>query len=93
MSIVPPSWESLVGEVIVLDMVSRFVCVGTLIELQDDYFLLSEADVHDLRDTSSTRDQYLLQCSRDGMAANRKWAWIRREEIVGFSRLTDVIVD
>jgi hypothetical protein len=93
MSVVPPSWESFLGEVVVLDMVSRFVCVGTLMEVQSDYFLLSEVDVHDLRDTPSTRDQYVLQCSRDGMSANRKWAWIRREEIVGISRLSDVIVD
>jgi hypothetical protein len=93
MSIVPPSWESLVGNVVVLDMVSRFVGVGTLVEVQSDYLLLSDVDVHDLRDTPSTRDQYVLQCSRDGMAANRKWAWIRREEIVGISRLSDVITD
>jgi hypothetical protein len=93
MSIVPPSWKSLFGEVVVLDLSSTFVCVGTLMEEQNDYLLLSEVDVHDLRDAPTTREQYVLQCRRDGMVTNRRWAWIRCGEVVGLSRLDDVIID
>ena len=93
MKAMPPAWESLFGDIVVLDLDSRFVCVGTLVEVQGDYLLLSDADVHDLRDTSTTRDLYVLQCRRDGTTPNRQWAWIRSEEIVGLSRLADVITD
>lgn len=93
MKAIPPALETLFGEVVVLDLESRFVCVGTLMERQGEYLLLSEADVHDLRDTPSTRDQYVLHCRRDGMTANRQWAWIRADEVIGMSRLSDVVVD
>lgn len=93
MSIGPPEWRALYGEVVVLDLESRFVCVGTLVEKQHDYLLLSQADVHDLHNTPTTRDQYVLQCRRDGVSPNRQWAWIRAEEVVGLSRLEDVIVE
>ncbi len=93
MQAIPPSWESLFGELVVLDLESRYVAVGTLVELQGDYLLLSELDMHDLRDTTTTRDQYVLQCARDGMTANRRWAWVKAESVVGLSRLADVIVE
>lgn len=87
----PPTWQNLLGQVVVLDVSSPFVYVGRLIEQQHDYLLLEEVDVHDLRDTSTTREQYVTQVKRLGLTSNRRWAWVRLSELVGLSRLEDVI--
>lgn len=86
-------WHELAGQVVVLDLVSSFVCVGKLAETQDAFLRLEDADVHDLRDTTSTRDQYVLKCRLHGPTPNRRQAWISTREVVGISRLADVIID
>jgi hypothetical protein len=90
---IPPSWADLQDEIVVLDLRSSYVYVGRLVVPQGEYLLLGDADVHDLRDTTATRDQYVLQCRRLGITANRRWVWINAQEIVGVSRLADVIVE
>ena len=85
--------HELTGQVVVLDMVSSFVCIGRLAEHQGDFLRLDDADVHDLRDTTSTRDQYVLKCRLHGHMPNRQQAWLSLREVVGISRLADVIVD
>lgn len=88
-----PTWQDLLDQEVVLDLASPYVCVGRLVERQGEYLLLAEADVHDLRDTATTREQYVVQCRRLGVAANRRWAWLALREIVGISRLADVKLD
>ena len=87
-----PQFSSLFGEQVVLDLRSPFLCVGKLTEQQKDYLLLADADMHDLRDSTTTRDQYLVK-AKDGMPPNRRWVWIPLAELVGVSRLADVIQD
>ena len=82
----------LLGEVIVLDMSSRYVVLGTLESIGGSFLRLVEADVHDLRDTSTTRDSYVLDARRFGVSAGRTEAWIRIDDVVGVSRLDAVIV-
>lgn len=89
----PPSvWQSLVGEVVVLDLSSPFVYVGTLLEHQADFVVLQDVDAHDLRDTTTTREQYVLHCRKFGPTPNRQRAWVSLREVVGISRLADVIL-
>lgn len=84
--------ESLIGRSVVLDLASRYVCIGTL-EGADTYFLqLTDADMHDLRDTSTTREVYVLDARRHGVNANRRQVSVRREEVVGISALDDVMM-
>ena len=86
-------WPELIGQVVVLDMASSFVCLGKLVRFDRDFALLEDADVHDLRDTSATREQYVLECRRHGVTANRRLAWVSLKEVVGISRLADVVMD
>ena len=86
-------WSEFIGQEIVLDLASTFVCVGRLIKLERDFALLEEADVHDLRDTTATREQYVLDCRRHGITPNRRFAWVSLKEVVSLSRLADVVID
>jgi hypothetical protein len=90
-SAIPP-WDELVGQLIVLDMTSPWVFVGRLIASKGDFLVLEGADAHDLRDTSTTREKYILDCREHGVNENRRQVWVNLREVVGVSRLVDVLL-
>ncbi len=79
------------GREVVLDLQSTYVVLGTLAGEDHRYVILKEADVHDLRDTTTTRDAYVLDARRHGIQPNRKRVLIRHTEIVTLSALEDVL--
>jgi hypothetical protein len=89
-------WRSapqLLGQVVVLDVASVYVYIGRMVRLDDDCLELEDADVHDLRDTSTTREKYVLDSRLYGVRPNRRRVWVRTHEVVSISRLEDVIPD
>jgi hypothetical protein len=85
------AFETLVGQVVVIDLTSPFVVLGRLRGVEGPYYIVEEADLHDLRDTATTRDIYVLDAKRHGVNSNRKRAFVRCEGVVGISRLADVV--
>ncbi len=87
-----PELEAQIGQEIVLDLASPYVMVGRFVGRQGEFLLLRDADVHDLRDTTSTREQYVLNCRGHGTNVNRQWVWVSLREIVAISRLQDGVL-
>lgn len=83
--------DDLIGEIIVIDLTSRYVIAGTLIGQDHHYLVLEEADVHDLRDTTTTREMYVHEMGLHGVAANRKRILVNRTEVVSLSALKEII--
>lgn len=83
-------WE---GQTVVVDCQSPFVIVGTLVQATDQYLELGKADIHDLRDTGTSRELYVVKAARHGVAHNRETLLVRMPEAVGISRLVDVVVE
>jgi hypothetical protein len=83
--------QGLIGREVVLDLASPFVILGTLHEADHRYLILANADVHDLRDTATTREIYVLKSRRHGISANRQQVLVRRDEVVSLSALDDVL--
>jgi hypothetical protein len=83
--------ESLVGHVIVFDLTSRFVILGTYRGTDGPHYIVENADVHDLRDATTTRDLYVIDAKRHGVNCNRQRVLVRCDGVVGISRLEDVI--
>ncbi len=83
--------ETLVGREIVVDIQSYYVYVGCLKEYDQHYFVLDEADVHDLRDTPTTRDMYVYETKKYGVRATRKQVTLCRDQVISFSSLDDVM--
>ncbi|MCA9075534.1 MAG: hypothetical protein KDA93_10915 [Planctomycetaceae bacterium] len=86
-----PLLEQLIGQPVVLDVASLYIYLGTLSEVDHKYLILTDADVHDLRDTTTTRELYVLDSKRHGLSVNRKRVLVNRHEIVSISALADVI--
>lgn len=81
------------GEIVVVDCASPFVIVGTLLGATAEYVELCDADMHDLRDTSTNRELYLVKTARHGVEPNRASLLLRMADVVGISRLADVAIE
>ena len=86
-------WDDLAGQVVVLDVSSPYIIIGRLDRCQGDWVVLREVDVHDLRDTATSRETYLVNSRLHGVHANRGTAWVRLQEVVSLSRLEDVLAE
>ena len=83
--------RELVGKDVVLDAVSPFIYAGTLIGSDERYLILENADVHDLRDSSTTRELYVLETRMHGVRSNRKRVMVDFSQIASISALSDVV--
>ncbi len=83
--------DELLEHRVVLDLVSPYVCLGKFIQYDEHYLELRNADLHDLRDTDTTRENYIADSAATGIKRNRKRVFIRRSEVVAISKLEDVV--
>lgn len=85
-----PLLDALVGEPVVLDPNSSYVCLGTLVTIDPFFLELADADLHDFRDSAATREVYVYDSRRYGIRRNRKKVLIRREDVVAITRFSDI---
>lgn len=83
--------EELMNVKVVIDLRSEFVCLGTLTRADDHFLELKHADIHDLRDTQTTRENYVASSVSTGIKRNRKKLMLARQDIVAISRFEDVV--
>ncbi len=83
--------DQLIGREVVIDLVSQYVHLGKLVGWDHKYLVLEQADVHDLRDTSTTRELYVLESRRFGIRSNRDVVFVKLTEVVSISALEDVL--
>jgi hypothetical protein len=81
----------LVGEKVVIDLRSEYVCLGTLARIDEHSLGLKDADIHDLRDTDTGRENYVAASIATGIKRNRKFVVIMRSDVVAVARLGDVV--
>ena len=85
--------EPLLNQKVVIDLASEYVCLGTLVAIHDGFMELKNADLHDLRDTETTRENYVHASALTGIKRNRKSLFLARGQVVAVSLLEDVIGD
>jgi hypothetical protein len=87
----PSLLDELFGAVVVVDLRSTYVCIGTLLRQDDHYLELKNADLHDMRDSDSTRENYVAAAAGTGIKRNRRRVLLARAEVAAVSRLEDVV--
>lgn len=85
------SLAELIGQKVVLDMIGPYVYLGQLTGFDHRYCTLENCDVHDLRETTTTRELYVHEARVHGIRPSRKKVLVSREQIVSLSVLKDVI--
>ena len=66
-----PLFLAMIGQVVVVDLRSTYVCLGTLVGGDEQYLELLDADFHDFRDSTATREIYVYDSARYGIRRNR----------------------
>jgi small nuclear ribonucleoprotein (snRNP)-like protein len=85
-----PLLESLLGKIVVVDLVSSYVCLGTLTGCDFHYLELRDADLHDFRDSAGSREVYVHDSVRLGIRRNRARVLLRCDEVVAITRFDDI---
>jgi hypothetical protein len=85
-----PLLAALIGQVVVLDLRSPFVCLGKLVGVDRVFFEVRDADLHDFRDNPATREVYVYDCKRLGIRRNRARVLVRRDEVIAVTRFADI---
>jgi small nuclear ribonucleoprotein (snRNP)-like protein len=83
--------NEMIDQRVVVDLSSQFVCLGTLTRFDEHHLELKDADFHDLRDTHSTRENYVAAALATGIKRNRKRVLLTRAEVVAIARAKDVV--
>ncbi len=84
-------FENLVGQKVVIDLRSPYVCLGTLQQVDEHWLVLRNADLHDFRDTDTSRENYVAASRATGIKRNRRTVLLVRAEVVAIARLDDVV--
>lgn len=83
--------RGLIGRAVVVDLVSMYICLGKLIGADAEFLELANADLHDLRDTQTTREIYTHDSKRLGIRQNRARVLIKRSEVVAIGPFDAVL--
>jgi hypothetical protein len=80
----------LIGQVVVVDLRSTYVCLGMLVGGDEQYLDIVDADLHDFRDSTATREIYVYDSVRYGIRRNRSRVLLRVDDVVAISRFADI---
>lgn len=90
MSSGPEHLAALRGRVVVIDLDGPWIAFGRLEAWSPAHLELADADLHDLREGTSTRDVYALETQRYGVRVNRRRVSLRMDAVIAVSALDDV---
>jgi hypothetical protein len=76
---------------VIVDLRSPYVCIGTLTAIDELHLELRDADLHDLRDTKTSRENYVVAAKSTGVKHNRKRVLLVRADVAAISLLSDVV--
>lgn len=76
---------------VVLDTNSSFIYIGVLDEVREYTAVLTDVDVHDNRDTGSTKDLYVHGSKVSGGQPNREKVYVNLDYVISFSLLDEVM--
>ena len=85
-----PLFLAMIGQVVVVDLRSTYVCLGTLIAGDDSFLEMIDADFHDFRDSTATREIYVYDSARYGIRRNRARILLRLDDVVAITRFADI---
>ncbi len=85
-----PMLREMIGQVVVVDLISTYVCLGTLTAVDPLFLELRDADLHDFRDGAATREVYVYESVSLGIRPNRTRVLLRLADVVAISRFGEV---
>ena len=89
----PSPLSGYIGQPVVVDVRSHTLTyLGVLKEVTSFSVVLADVDVHDIHESKTSREVYVMESRKYGIKANRREVSILLAEVVSVSRLADIIV-
>jgi hypothetical protein len=82
--------EKYLEQKVVLDTRSAWVYIGVLESVTDACAVLADVDVHDRRDSPTSKELYVLESKTTGIKSNRDRVYVNLDYVVSFSALEEV---
>ena len=79
------------NKIVVLDTDSRWLYIGILKAIEEDCYVIEDVDAHDLKETTTSRQNYLIEAKTHGLIVNCKIVRVCKEKVIGISRLEDIL--
>ena len=79
------------GKTVVIDTKTPLIYLGRLSAIRENSVLLEDVDVHDINDTPTTKEIYIMEARKYGVKKNRHSTQLTMDQIVSISKLEDVI--
>lgn len=83
--------DEYLGRNVVVDVDSPYVYLGRLETIDASTLVLADADIHDMRDSKTTRELYVRDAGIHGIQCNRRRVQVRLDRVISMSLLEDVI--
>ena len=83
--------QGFVGEDVVLDTRGELLYIGRLKEVLSHFLVLADADVHDMVESRSSKELYVMDAAKHGVKRNRASVHVRKSQVISLSLLADVI--
>lgn len=80
-----------INQIVIIDTSSPIIYLGKLESEHEGYLTLSDVDVHDSSEYSSTKEQYLAKTLVTNIRPNRKKANVDKNKIISISLFSDII--
>ena len=83
-------FDDYLHQAVVVDTSGSFVYLGTLKAVHLDFIELENADVHDMNDSHSTKENYLRNALITGLRPNRKSCRIDKNKIISITLFSEI---
>ena len=86
------AYREFLDQCVVIDVESPVVYIGRLLEANECFVTLADVDIHDLRNSTVSKEVYVMEAAQNGIQPNRRIVKVKQSEVLSISRLSDVIV-
>jgi len=83
--------KELIGAEVVLDTNGQYLYIGVLVSVNEQFFTLEEADVHDRNESSTPKEIYIMDARKYGIKKNRRKVHVLASQVISLSKLEDVL--
>ncbi len=86
------AYRDLFDKEVIIDMDVPSVYIGRLVEANEHFLTVADADVHALGDSTVTKEVYVMGVRRNGIQPTRKLVKVKQAKVLSISLLEDIIL-
>ena len=83
--------DEYLGKTVIVDTQTNYIYLGTLKDINPSFLVMEDLEVHDNRESGTSKELYIMETAKFGIRSNRRRAHVVKDKVVSISLLEDVI--